>query len=252
MLASTQLKDLRRLNIWHQLPFHPHGNPRSYIARVLGTNPISYWPLAEPSGSDAFCYVLAAQKGTHTGVTLGQPGIGGKTCPYYDGANDYTNIQTATFAGRFNGAEGSLMIWVKVANAGVWTDGTLRYLARVYVDANNEVVIWKAGAANNTLYLRHRANGVDKTVSANDFTTTDWYQLLLTWSATADQFKAYRNAAQLGATQTGLGVWAGTPTFSLIGAQTSGPISVWHGYAAHVPIWAEPLPLATVQDLYRP
>ena len=61
-----------------------------------------------------------------------------------------------------------------------------------------------------------------------------------------------RNAAQLGTTQTGLGEWDGEPTVSVIGASTTGPSNPGHGYHAHAVLWDKPLPLPTIQDLYRP
>ena len=63
-----------------------------FYRKVLDYRPIAYWPQWESAGSAARCLVNTAQNGAYTGVTLGQPGaVDGDLCPYYDGANDYTN-----------------------------------------------------------------------------------------------------------------------------------------------------------------
>ena len=258
MLAQAQLS---RLSYRNPRLGRPHAMPDvlklqnvifggpSYMKKVLSTGPIAYWMGGESGGSTAFCQVLAAQNGQHTGVTLGQAGIGdGRTCPFYDGANDYTAIHTATFAGRFNGAEGSMLIWCRVANAGVWTDEAARYLTQLYADVNNSVALWKAGT-DNTMYLRYKAGGVNSAAFAGDFTTTDWFCLLLTWSAAADEVKGFRNGAQLGDTQTDLGTWAGSIAQAALGAQNTSPNAPWHGWQAHNILWDYALSPSTAQKL---
>jgi len=227
------------------------GGGLSYIQRVLATDPIAYWVLGERAGNVARCQVLAAQNGQHVGVTLGQPGIGdGNTCPYYDGTNDYTNVQTATLAGRFNGAEGTVIVWMRVANAGVWTDGQGREMIRVFVNANNHVRISKA-AINNSVFSQYVAGGVTKTVQvANTSLANQCFGA--TWSSAADEFRLYIDGVPVGVTQTILGAWVGVPVVSVIGASSIVPAAPWHGWLAHVPLWNRALAPAEMADLYRP
>ncbi|GAI14148.1 unnamed protein product, partial [marine sediment metagenome] len=91
---------------WRQNFFIGAGGVLAYDDKVLGMDPIAYWPLSETSGLVANCLVNPAQNGVYTGVTLGQPGIGdGNTAPYFDGTNDYVDVLTAAFIAAYNGSE---------------------------------------------------------------------------------------------------------------------------------------------------
>ena len=68
--------------------------------------------------------------------------------------------------------------------------------------------------------------------------STDYFMMVSTWDTAADsgngEFKTYYNGIQTGSTQTIGGVWVGNLTVALIGAQTTGPTSVWDGDIDHV------------------
>src|SRR3989304_249344 len=65
----------------------------------------TYWPAAPP---------------------LGAAGIGdGRSAFSFDGG-DYVTIYTTKLASELNLAKGSVLIWVKMASAAVWADGTER------------------------------------------------------------------------------------------------------------------------------
>jgi len=225
---------------------------RSYIKRILRTRPIALWPLSEPSGTVAIERVHGWH-GTHVGVTLGQPGIGdGNTCPLYDGVNDYTNVYSAELAGAFNGSEGSLMAWAKVANAGVWTDGTTKYAATVYRDSNNRVFIAKSSSANNCLVVAYYAGAGTANIARYVYgvTSTDWLHLCLTWSAGANEAIAYVDA-QPKVPVTDFGAWVGAPTAVLIGAASITPTSPWSGTLGPVALWDRALTPGEVAALAR-
>lgn len=225
-----------------------------YYEKVLGYGPIAYWPQWERTGAAATCQVNSAQNGAYVGVTLGQVGIGdGNVCPFYDGANDLANIYSGTLAGRFNGPEGTAMIWARVANAGVWTDGAFRYSFNLWVDVNNHVNIQKMNV-NNTIRFRYMAGGVADDVTVGGLTRTDWMVLLVSWSASAGitgEVRAYIDGIQQGITQVGLGVWAGNlgNTTTCIGAANTIPTFVWHGYLAHCAVWDRALSPAQIAGL---
>jgi len=222
---------------------------QTYTEKVLSYGPIAYWPLAEKSGTVGYDQVASAQNGTYardvatmgTGVGIGD----GNTAPDFDGTNDYCDIYTATFIGRFDGAEGTLALWAKVSGAGVWTDGAGRRPIQLRVDAANRIYIDKA-AVNNTIDFLYQAGGTVETVTINPITDLTWMCFALTWSKSAGasgEVKAYYNGAQTGATQVGLGVWAGALAASAtsLGAGGTGPFNPFDGYVAHGAIWDRPL-----------
>jgi len=208
------------------------------ILNLFGASIIACWPLWEPSGSAANDASGNARNGSYTGVTLGQTGIGdGHTCPLFDGAADFVNVYSAGLAGAFSGVAGSLMAWGKVSEAGVWTDGVARYMARFAVDANNYISLEKR-TINNSLRALYSAGGTSKGISPT-FSGLTWFHLAITWdkNAGADgQVLVFLNGAQSGATQTALGVWNGAlaATTTVAGALNTTPINVWSGLLAHV------------------
>jgi hypothetical protein len=240
---------------WRQ-NFFIGGGGLTYDGKVLGTSPIAYWPLWETSGLVANCLVNSAQNGTYTGVTLGQPGIGdGNTAPFFDGTNDFVSIFSAAFNLAFNGSEGTYAGWFKVANAGVWTDGTTRYTFVLLQDVTDRIYGSRIGGINNQINHIYAAGGVTKTRGVAGLSFINWMHWAITWSAAADEMKTYLNGIQQGATLNGLGVWAGgplDPTQTLIGARTNAPATLWHGYAAHNAVWATALPQPTILSLATP
>lgn len=226
---------------------------KRYARKVLSTRPIAYWVLGEASGTVAYDASGNARHGTHTGVDLGLPGIGdGRTAPFYDGANDFTNIYSASLAGAFNGAEGTLMVWMKAANAGVWTDGTERFLGFLRADGNNVVRIAKPTTAN-LMRLLYIAGGTSKTVDIA-CTAEVWQQLALSWSRSAGangEVRAYLNGAQSGSILTSLGTWVGAlaSNSTLLGSNFVAPVNVWHGNLGHAAVWSRALTPAEIAAL---
>ena len=235
-----------------------------YSAKVLGYSPIAYWPLWEASGDVAECLVNSAQNGAYTGVTLGQPGIGdGRTAPFFDGVTDYVNIYSIAFrdafalyndpTGLLDESEGTVMIWAKVNAVGMWTDGADRFAFRLEADDNNYVFCAKT-ITNNRLFFRYIAGGVAESQNIGGLTTTDWMCLGMTWSKSAGvdgEARYFLDGVQQGTTDTGLGVWAGNlnATETVIGATSTAPTVLWHGWLAHCAIWDTPLTPASMADL---
>lgn len=232
-----------RFNQRHSIPDwieHRYDGLR-YARRVLVTRPqnlIGYWPMWEGNGVVSFDNSPQGNDGAYTGVTLAQPGIGdGRYSAFFDGANDFNNIWSAGLVADFNGTEGALLIWARVANAGVWTDGAVRYLLDLLADANNYIYIRKQAVANNFL-VTYAANAILKQrfVAIN---TTEWMCWALTWSVIADEVRVYLDGIQQGATFNGLGVWVGNLVnmATIIGAANTGPNNVWHGNGAHCALY---------------
>jgi hypothetical protein len=224
---------------------------KRYINKMLGYGPIAYWPQGEKTGAVAYCRVNSAQNGAYTGVTLGQPGIGdGNTAPFYDGANDYTDIYTATFSGNFDGSEGSFAAWFQVSGAGVWTDVTERKVLRLVVDGNNLLDFAKRNV-NNRMDILRISGGASTTRSIVGLSSTAWLHLAATWSETANQYIVYLDGVQQGAVMTA-GVWGAGPLVvnqTVLGAVSTAPGSVWDGYLAHAAFWDSALSTAAIADL---
>ena len=192
-----------------------------------------------------------ANHGVYTGVQLANAaGPDGVKVPYFDGINDYVNIYSAGLNTDFNGAAGTLAFWLKVANAGVWTDGVNRWGPRFVVDASNFVDFVKRNA-NNTIDLNYKAGGVGLVYSISSHSPTDWTHYALTWDAATDEFKAYINGSQTGVTKTGLGVWSGNllNTATVIGSATTNADGDYRGWVGPVAIWTKALTSAEILKL---
>jgi hypothetical protein len=214
----------------------------AYVAKVLATNPFSYWTQGEHEGAVAYCRINPSQNGAYDSVSLGQAGIGdGQVCPLYNGGSSYNNVFTATWAAAFNGATGSIVLWAKVADAGVWTDGTNRIAFRLDVDGANLIYL-RRETTNNVLEWRYRG----PTRIKAGVSTTDWMCLGLTWSGGSAQ--AYYNGAAEGAALAG-GAWAGVPFRATIGSASVPAAAVWRGSISHVALWDSAQTPATMASL---
>jgi hypothetical protein len=209
---------------------------------------IGYWVLDESLGKTVEDASGHDRDGTASGVSWGQDGIGdGPTCGQFDGLNDTINLYNTSLRDAFDGSQGTLLAWVKVADAGVWTDGVVHPIARLAADANNQVMLSKK-STNNTLEFTYQAEGTAKTVQKSAVSAAGWLCLVITWDKTADQVKAYYNGSHEGATQTGLGTWAGmlASETTVIGADTilvggGSSALLWQGLIAHVALWKKAL-----------
>ena len=88
---------------------------------------------------------------------------------------------------------------------------------------------------NNRIRYLYTAGGVTKFIDANGITNTDFLFCAMTWSASADQFRAYFQGVQSGVTLTVLGAWAGAldAVRCCLGSDTVTPTFQWNGYLAH-------------------
>lgn len=222
----------------------------AYTNKVKALSPIAYWPLAEASGATATDESGNGRSGSYSNVTLGVAGIGdGRTAASFNGTTSLANMFTASLQGAFNGQEGTIAAWLKVANAGVWTDAATRAAALFSVNAANLIRLRKNGT-NNTIACVYVAGGTSKTVAKASFSPTTFFHIAMTWSKAADQMIFYINGAQEGATQTGLGTFAGAlgATTAVVGAESTAAAQ-WNGSIAHAALWATPLSAAQIATL---
>ena len=175
------------------------------LAIQLG-NLIGYWQLSESGGLTAIDVSGQANHGVYSNVTLGQPGIGdgGTSALFVPASSSYTGVWSAGFDSDFNDAAGTLMCWIKVSGAGVWTDGTARAAINLGVNETNRITILKS-TVNGRLQLSYVAGGTYTERFIDSLTSTNWIRLAITWSVAADEVKAYMSGIQQGATLNGLG-----------------------------------------------
>lgn len=141
------------------------------------------------------------------------------------------------------------MIWARVANAGVWTDGARRDALILQAGPNDYVLMTKR-AVNNLFSWYYVANGVPKAVGLAGLTTTSWMTMAITWSASADRVCYYYNGASAAPPQNGLGVWGGGGlATAVIGASNLLPQQVWNGILAHCAVWDSALDATVIADL---
>jgi len=201
----------------------------------------------------AHCLVNPAQNGTYSSDVSTWPigvGIGdGNTAPQFDGVADFCNIYTPALVAAFNGAEGSVLSWQRVANAGVWTDAVDRFIWDLRNGVANQIYAYKT-AANNRWDRAYAAGGVNETRTDTPFTSTDWWMQVITWSKSADEVRYYCDGAWQ-ETDTVLGVWAGAlvATSTIIGARFTTPSGLWDGSIAHVAVWDRALSATEIAGL---
>ncbi|MFZ2097328.1 MAG: LamG domain-containing protein [Anaerolineales bacterium] len=210
----------------------------NYNSRIISSFPLIYFPLDEVNGSVAKNWgTVALADGTYTGVSLRSvAGPKGALFPYFDAANDYVDIYSAPFAAAVNADLGTLMLWFKAYNSGVWTDSTIRYCIYFFGDDNNKWAIYKS-STNNLFMIARKAAGTWETAT---YTMTgyytSWYCAALTWDASIQETKGYMNGVQVGSTITAKN-FVGSLSAGLIGAASKIPVNVWNGYIAHLAMW---------------
>lgn len=226
----------------------------TYADKVLGYGPIAYWPLWETSGVIAHCLINSAQNGTYTGAhlanALGPDGV--NYAPYFDADTDHVDVYSLTFANAFGYDEGSAMIWTKVLDASVWTDGVTRYSLRWETNGTNRLRLL-IGAANNQCKLNRQSGGVNQVI---DEATSDtaWQCWIITWSLSNNRTRLYKNGVETVASPAiGLGAWVGllSAASTYVGSYSPGS-SEWLGWLAHVAAWNSVLDAPTIAILATP
>src|SRR3990167_10875564 len=167
--------------------------------------------------------------------TMGAEGIGdGRAAFSFDGG-DYVNVYSSALAAAFDGAKGWLLEWVRITDAAVWADGVSRQIFRLLADGSNYIIVRKNTTVNQISWL-YNAGGTTESIGDTSLAaSTSWFLAGMTWDKAADEVKAYLNGAQVGATATSLGTFAG----SLTEASLSQNIATAHkGLLAHAAVGA--------------
>ena len=240
-----------------QYYLNQQGTPATaYAARVLATSPLRYNKLNETSGTAIVDSSGNGYTGTYTGVDLANadsPFLPDKA-PFFDGVNDYGNIYSAAFATAFNMDEFTILMFVKMANLGVWTDAYAAGRRSIVIqrDASNFIFIGRS-AADNTLTFQRTANGTAKIITIGSLSYTDWFSVAISASVAgggllnAGDTRAYINGVQGGTTQTGSVAATGSglsSTATVLGAGTTTPTRQHHGWLSQPLILNRPIDAA--------
>lgn len=237
--AGEEFTDVSRLDVdaWSPPVY------AQYSDKVLALSPIAYWPLWEAAGSQAADISGNGLHGIYSDVTLGQPGIGdGETCPYFDGINDWIDLYSAGLAGVYNGAEGSILIWVKAFVDTIWDDGANNYMINLRAGSNNFMTLFNSSADSMNFQLRSGGTYRTRSENAAEYTTA-WYCFGMIWSEAGDFHRGYKNGSQVGVDLNGLGTWAGplVSTATLLGRYSTVGAAYWRGWMAHAAVFDYPL-----------
>lgn len=220
------------------------GGGLTYVQKILalfGSSIVSYIP--DPfTGLDVSGH---GYNGAPTAVTAAA-GPDGAQAGSFDGSTSRVNWYSAGLAGAFNSQEGSVLLWVLVS---AW-DAAIKDFVNLGVNASNQILIRKQNA-NLTYYYIAGATTDFVTLGSN--ADIGFMQLVISWSKAADELKAYKNGAQVGATQSTLGTWAGAlaSTLTTIGASSTTPTNPMSGRAAHILLLNRAVTAAEVAQAYQ-
>ncbi len=210
----------------------------AYWQRMRDAQPanlIGLWRLNESSGTNADDSSSENHDGTYAGVTLAALlGPDGENAPSFDGINDEVELGASGVGAAFDGAECTLVVWIKVTDASVWTDGARHVGIMIYVNGFNLMRI-RSETVNGLVSWRREGSNSASNVSKSGVSDTGWICVGMTVSESADELKGWWNGVQEGSTQTGLGTWVGTPGTIRIGSSGSG--AFWDGSVALVGLW---------------
>ncbi len=213
----------------------------TYADRVLAVQAdhlIGYWRLNEAGGVVAADSSPYGHDADANGLVWGADGVGdGATGASLDGINDNVTLSSAGLSTAFDGAAGTVMVWARVADTSLWTDGLQHGL--VTLRASGGTIFIRKESISNLLRARYVwSGGSYLQINASGMDTAGWFCVAMTWDKAADEVKLFVDGAQVSTTQSGMGTWEGALSTenSFLGAYFASSI-VWHGDLAHGALW---------------
>lgn len=222
----------------------PVNLPNPYSDKVLALAPANllyYWPMNEEAGTVAVDLDTGDYPGTYVGVTLQYYDFpDGRKTPYFDGISDTTTLVAADLDDIFTLNEYSLSMWIRVANAGVWSDEQGRTALYFYGNASNYIKVQRLGTTDNALRLIHRANGASEQKDLGSLTTLDWIWIGITFKQSEPIARYHIKAGGDTIKRGNIGsapyaTWS-IGTFASADIGTAGS-AYWAGGIAHVAFW---------------
>lgn len=208
---------------------------RNYSKRLLSifgaSSVVDYRPLQELSGGFAYDFGPKAHApAPAVGVDWGGAGVAGGVAPYFDGVNDYINLQSAGLAADFNGVEGTASIWAQVAALGAWTDSALRRIFSISTTTACGMSLFKSTAAGRMDCNYTLSGGTATRVTTGLGALGGMMNWVFTWSAALGLCRVYLNNVQQGADLPNpAGSFTGSVSLALLGATSTVPAGVWSG-----------------------
>lgn len=174
--------------------------------------------------------------GSITGATVGQDAGRLGRAYLFDGVNDYVDVYSAELNSLFRPDEGTIIVFIRVSGAGVWSDGVNRRVFHLRADSDNFFLLSKV---TNTLELRRQTLGSNKTVNSGAQSSIDWQHVAITFSVDGDEMRGYLNGSQIGSTLDGLASWSGNlaSNAAVIGSLFNTGSNNWDGYLCHVALF---------------
>lgn len=228
----------------------------AYLMENFGSDLIAYLSMDEASGTTLNDVTGNSRNGTVggvTGPTLGVAGIGDTSkAVSFPASAAYIDWYSTSLRDAFDPAEGTLLAFVKVSAAGVWSDGTLRYIARLRADDNNQVRLGRSSSNNNMVLCQHIAGGTSRFTYIASNAYTGWLMYGIEWSAAGSAVYAIINGGRtdnLGAP----GSWSGdiSSSTTTIGAGSTSSTEVWSGSEAHIALFDRPLTALEILNIFR-
>ena len=165
----------------------------------------------------------------------------------FDGTNDFVDADNCATAFDACNAEGTFVCWINTTA----TSGS-KHLFRAVADANNEIFIFWHNSSDEWRFT-YEAGGTGRKVQHSAGTTdsdTTWRHFAMTWSASADELKAYVNGTIVEEPISSLGTFSGTIAAVDFGSNTAGG-AYFKGYMDEVAIWNEALTAAEITAIYN-
>jgi len=203
------------------------------------TIPQKLW-LPAPLLSDGFASTNEPDAVDYGSVNDGdyvRVGLGGDARKaFFDGVNSYCDIYSADLNNKFNGQEASIIVRCRIPSAAVWNDGVIRGIVRLYVDANNEIYVFKNNAVNS-ISAAYRAGGVLSSDTSNILAgSLNEFTVGITCSDTDNQSRVYIEGSEIaGSPSVNAGVWAGNLNVAntVIGAANNTPLNSFSGWLSN-------------------
>ena len=221
------------------------GGVLSYVQRVIaGYSPVAAWAHDELSGS-TIVEAVNGYDGSYVSATLGDStGPDGSPVPRYDGINDRSVLTNASLDGPFNGDAGTFLIWLKVFDVGVWTDGVQRRIVKMDSDGGDMLEFTRH--IDNKLRMREVLGGVFNSFTYSGLSFTDWSLCGLRWSWSSPNTTTEGiYEATIGGPRVHAGRWSGSLADFTVGAQTDGTLP-WNGWFGAAFLFDSALEQATV------
>ena len=225
-----------------------------YVAKVLSIQPtylVGYWPLMDTSGTVAKDYGPLSGDGTYSGPALATMPLSDHLlagfAPLFDGINDRVSLPKDVVQLAFDGRYGTISVWFKVANSGVWSDGVQRFIAFVYSDTTSAYLVIKKWS-DNSIQVARNSDIVSGCGHAFNTTSLDWINVTFRWNEDNDTYTAFLNGSPSSGTCGG--TWPNPRLYSYVGIGGTSSSDYWSGYIAHVAIWRTELTDDEVASLY--